>query len=59
LGLAGIDEEFGAGAETGIVRGKEERRVSDLVRIGNPAERHNRCELIEQTLLRRFHRRGA
>jgi hypothetical protein len=39
LRLSAVVEELGADNKERIVRGKEERRVADLVRISNPAKR--------------------
>jgi hypothetical protein len=39
LGLPAVDEEFGASHEARIIRGEEDDRLGDLVRIGDPAGR--------------------
>src|SRR5260221_13571530 len=39
LGLAAVDEEFGASHEARIIRGEEGDRLGDLVRVADAADR--------------------
>src|SRR5258708_1043154 len=51
LGLAAVDEEFGAGHEARIVRGEEGDRLGDLVRIADAADRDLGRHVVQQPLL--------
>src|SRR5271155_1438605 len=51
LRLAAVDEELGAGDETGIVGREEGDRLGDLVRIGDTADRHLARHVVEKALL--------
>ncbi len=46
-----IDKQLGAGDETRITGGQEQRTPGNLAGIANPAQRHAERELIEQRLL--------
>src|SRR5205814_4525752 len=43
---AAVHDQLGAGHERGLVAGQEERDVGDLARVGDPAERDPRLELL-------------
>jgi hypothetical protein len=51
LGLAAVDEEFGAGDETSVVGREEGDRLGDFIRFGDTADRHLGRHVVEKALL--------
>ena len=51
LRLAAVDEEFGAGDETGVVGRQEGNCLGDLFRIGDTTDRHLGRHVVEKALL--------